>query len=76
MNTTPAKCKFQPGMTVEVSQTNFALPGMPAEWVTATVERVELVAPRFDVQVRMPDGRLHVERVGARGGNQRIRAAA
>lgn len=77
MNTTTApKCKFQAGMTVEVSQKNFKLAGMPDEWVTATVEDVTHAAPQFDVQVRMPDGRLHVERVGSRGGNKRIRVAA
>jgi hypothetical protein len=74
--TTATACKFTAGQAVEVAQVDFRSAGMPRVWVAGTVEAVVPEGAQFDVRVRMPDGRLHAERVGKRGGNQRIRAAA
>ena len=77
MNTpTAAQCKFQPTQLVEVSVVDFKSAGMPRVWASAVVESVTVEGKHFDVRLRMADGRPHVERVGVRGGNQKIRAAA
>lgn len=79
MNTTTTTAKYQPNQLVEVSVVDFASAGMPRVWVSAVVEDVVLADTErglFDVLVRKADGGVHVERVGKRGGNGRIRAAA
>ena len=77
MNTnTATKCKYQPSQMVEVSVIDFTTAGMPRTWVPALVESVTDEGAQFDVRVRMADGRPHIERVGKRGGNGRIRATS
>lgn len=77
MTTTAAP--YQPGQSVEVFAPNFRKAGMPREWFPGTVEAVSVMDETkrlFNVQVRMTeDNRPHVETVGPRGGNKRIRKA-
>jgi hypothetical protein len=68
--------KYQPSQRVEVKAPDFTVPGFPMTWHSATVEEVAAVdGGLFDVTLRMADGRFHIQRVGKRGGNSRLRAA-
>lgn len=71
-----SKTPYTAGQSVEVKLPDFKTPGFPLAWHAATVESVGLLdGGLFDVTLRMADGRPHVQRVGKRGGNSRLRAA-
>lgn len=67
--------QYRVGQTVEVERPDFATPGMPRVWQRGTVEAITPNGSGLhDLRLRMEeDGRPHVETVGPRGGNNRIR---
>lgn len=66
--------RYETGQAVEVFGPDFTKPGFPKAWHPATVESVEPVGGGLsDVTLRMADGRYHVQRIGKRGGNSRLR---
>lgn len=75
MTTRPAP-KFTAGNLVEVYAPDFKIPGYPNVWKPGVVVAIEWLAKHrvWDVMVRGADGAMYPHRVGARGGNRKIRA--
>jgi hypothetical protein len=70
---------FSVGQRVEAQAYSFDKPGTPREWYPGTIERAEPIGDpskgRFDLMVRLDDGRRVPHIVGPRGGGKAVRPA-
>jgi hypothetical protein len=68
---------YQVGQRVEAQAYSFDKPGTPREWYPGTVERAEPIGDpakgRFDLMVRLDDGRRVPHIIGPRSGGKAVR---
>jgi hypothetical protein len=74
---TKPQTAYQVGQRVEAQAYSFDKPGTPREWYPGTIERAEPIGDpskgRFDLMVRLDDGRQVPHTVGPRGGGKAVR---